>query len=391
MSPMCAVLAEARALAVAFGVVRAAEITQLDIIGVPVYSVARPTSLTLTVHTGKGMTCEEAEISGLLEAVEYACAERIDVTSLVKMTPTEAFLRFGVSLGEYARKPGHTIGTHDELNWVMARSIANGTGIPVPVEVVYMPCRRPIGVGAIASTSVGMACGVSTSAAALHGLCEVVERHLNSFDRFVSASEVIGSEALTGSAAELRDKVQAAGLTVGLRGQYRFGLYYVDALIYDPCDEDVAGMACGICCKTSFEAAARGALLEAVQSRLTLIHGGRDDLDEYEAWKRSMTHQQRRERGRQTKAAYLHGRGSQGLEGWWLNKGVPEAAEEALGRVVGEVSKEFERVLVHEFDAPSRAIKVVRVIVPGMEQYMSVNKVMGSRLVEFLKRQAEAA
>lgn len=390
MSRLGKVLGAARDLSRKLGVVRAAEITQLDVIGVPVFSVARPTSLTLTVHTGKGMTREEAEISGLLEAVEYGCAERADMDGLLSLSPRDAYLRFGVSAGEYVRKPGRGIGAHDAMSWVMVSNVADGRQVPAPAEVVYMPCPATVGTGAIASTSVGMACGTSMEGAVLHGLCEVVERHLNSFDRFSPASMVINKRALTGQGAELRDRVEAAGLAMALRGQRRFGLYYVDAIVYDPSHRDLQSITGGICCKTSFEDAAKGAILEAIQSRLTLIHGGRDDLDQREAWIGSMNARERCEKAERTIAAYLDGCRWESLDREQACVSS-ETTQQALDRVLGEVCAEFEHVLVHDFHAPSQEIKVVRVIVPGMEQYMGINKVMGRRLVEFLESRSVAA
>src|SRR5947208_11910034 len=60
-----------------FGVVRIAEITRLDRLGIPAVSVTRrdPIAPSVSVCTGKGDDVVEARVAGLAEALERYCAE----------------------------------------------------------------------------------------------------------------------------------------------------------------------------------------------------------------------------------------------------------------------------------------------------------------------------
>src|SRR5215469_10316258 len=59
------------------GISRVADITGLDLTGVPVVSVCRPNSRSVVVSLGKGLDLAAARASGVMESVEAYMAERI--------------------------------------------------------------------------------------------------------------------------------------------------------------------------------------------------------------------------------------------------------------------------------------------------------------------------
>src|SRR5687768_342387 len=61
------------------GIIRIANVTGLDRIGVPVVMVCRPNARSLAVSQGKGLTLDAAKASGVMEAVELYHAERIEL------------------------------------------------------------------------------------------------------------------------------------------------------------------------------------------------------------------------------------------------------------------------------------------------------------------------
>ena len=58
-----------------FGITRVANITGLDTIGIPVWTVVRPLGRSLSVSQGKGVTHELAVVSGIMESIEVFHAE----------------------------------------------------------------------------------------------------------------------------------------------------------------------------------------------------------------------------------------------------------------------------------------------------------------------------
>ena len=60
------------------GVTRVANVTGLDVVGIPTVLVVRPNARSLSVTQGKGASLEAAKASGIMECLEHYLAERID-------------------------------------------------------------------------------------------------------------------------------------------------------------------------------------------------------------------------------------------------------------------------------------------------------------------------
>jgi ribosomal protein S12 methylthiotransferase accessory factor len=66
------------------GLTRVADVTRLDVIGIPVFQAVRPRSRNLSVSQGKGATPMAARVSAAMEALELWHAE--DVSHLPRRT-----------------------------------------------------------------------------------------------------------------------------------------------------------------------------------------------------------------------------------------------------------------------------------------------------------------
>jgi ribosomal protein S12 methylthiotransferase accessory factor len=63
----------------AMGITRLANVTGLDVIGIPVYMAVRPNSRSITVSQGKGLDREAARVSALMESAEAWHAETVNL------------------------------------------------------------------------------------------------------------------------------------------------------------------------------------------------------------------------------------------------------------------------------------------------------------------------
>ena len=61
-----------------FGITRVADVTGLDVLGVPVAMAVRPLAATLSVSQGKGATYTHAAVSAAMEAIEVWHPRRCD-------------------------------------------------------------------------------------------------------------------------------------------------------------------------------------------------------------------------------------------------------------------------------------------------------------------------
>lgn len=255
------------------GITRVARLTGLDRTGVEVASAIRPTGHVLQVSNGKGERFAEAARGAVLEAAELFASE---------WPP-----------------PG------DGPLWlVKGRDLLTGEPLLVPAGAVYCPApgARPVGGPAVRWTSNGMGAHPSRSAALLHALLEAAERDQLAralpclWTRGAVRRRLVDRASLARAAprtARLARRVERGGFEVylfdlspsllgdGSRSRSGPGLDLrlpvAGALLFDLRDGPVPAAA-GYACALTRDAALRGALLEAAQSRLTDIHGAREDV-----------------------------------------------------------------------------------------------------------------
>ncbi|WP_448950481.1 YcaO-like family protein [Labrys neptuniae] len=281
-----------------FGITRAGDITDLDIIGIPVWFAVRPNSRALSMSQGKGLTHEQARISAVMESIEGAVAEQTGALIEEYGTPGEMLARGRqlVPFHELARCRWPMFDWERKRAWVRGFSYPDGDAVFAPYELVGVDMRSglPWDSSAFEIGSSGLAAGPSFEFAASAALLELIERdaiapvetlgfHADDFQplRIVAGQHAGLDQALA--------KIRAAGLDAHLYAiPSDVGLPVAGAIITRPILGKMGGgerLSGGFACRLSMGDAALSALLEAVQSRLTNIAGGRDDLhmSEYDA------------------------------------------------------------------------------------------------------------
>ncbi|MDL4816550.1 YcaO-like family protein [Actinomadura opuntiae] len=273
------------------GITRLANITGLDSVGVPVYLAIRPLARSLVVSVGKGTAPEAAKTAALMESIETWHAEQ-PLPGRSRVSPRQVRERGLVTVdleGIPLAVDGATVwsgGADEAIDWVGGEDLLAGERVLVPYDIVSMDFTRSPQTG-LARNSNGLASGNSAAEATVHGLCEIIERDAETRWR---ASEdarrvdlaTIDSPAVIG----LLELLSGAGLTTvvwdvtSAVGIACFGC----VVLADP-DTELwcpVGVHDGFACHPSPERALFGAIIEAVQKRLTYISGSRDDIDRAE-------------------------------------------------------------------------------------------------------------
>ena len=160
-----------------FGVTRLADVTGLDILGIPVWMAVRPLGQTVSVSQGKGATHVHAMVSAVMEAIELWHAECVPPLVAYR-SAAAAGLGLPYDVRSITQRPGSLLTDQTRLDWTIGRGLAGGADIPVPVDAVSLASDvdrgwRPRG---ILRSSNGLASGNSLAEAALHALYEVIER-----------------------------------------------------------------------------------------------------------------------------------------------------------------------------------------------------------------------
>jgi YcaO-like protein with predicted kinase domain len=272
-----------------FGVTRLARVTGLDFVGIPVWAAIRPNAKTLAQAQGKGIDDDAAQASALMEAIEVACAERTDFET-VRACPSE-LVRFGAAydrLDGLLRSGSEPIGDDETIEWIEGFDLLRDRPMLVPLEAATLRDaeHRP----RYWQTTDGLASGNVLWEAALHGLCERIERDAIAMWLFRSDAEIAARCVDTRSFADavltdLRRKIERAGLRLRLFDASCDSAAPVFCAFIAPNDVKRAeqwkhfDLSSGWGCHPTPLRAAIRAVTEAAQTRVTTISAARDDFE----------------------------------------------------------------------------------------------------------------
>jgi YcaO-like protein with predicted kinase domain len=162
----------------AFGITRVADITGLDVVGIPVITVCRPDAKSVVLARGKGLDLTAAKVSGVMESIEACTAERIDRPLLLGSVNDLRASHPLVDVGALPRPVSSLYRPDLPILWIEGQELCTRTPRWVPYEMVHAAYTLPApsGTGCFVATSNGLASGNHLLEAISHGLCEVVER-----------------------------------------------------------------------------------------------------------------------------------------------------------------------------------------------------------------------
>jgi YcaO-like protein with predicted kinase domain len=273
----------------AMGISRLANITGLDVIGLPVFVAVRPASRSLSVAQGKGQTVCEAKVSALMEAAESFHAERVEQPLLLASQSEFGQSSAFVELAQFPAAEGYCPQATQQILWVRGWEIISEQQMWVPYDLVSTAYTVEMteNYSGLYATTTGLAAGVSVSDAIDHGLREVVERdatllHLLSGQNSRNRRRIRLNSISKPGAIALLQRFRSNGIFVAI--------WEVTSDIEIPCFFCVIAaepnqygehnfFAGGAGCDPDKDRALIAALTEAAQSRLTTISGAREDLD----------------------------------------------------------------------------------------------------------------
>jgi ribosomal protein S12 methylthiotransferase accessory factor len=272
---------EQRSLERALGVTRVARVTGLDRAGVEVACAIRPGGHVLQVANGKGDTWEEARATALSEAAEMQAAEQVNARELIYGSARELEIEPQWLPQDLVAQRLFSLDTR--LAWRRARDLRTKREVLVPAQAVHCPPRGapPLGPAAIRWSTNGMGAHPQREKAVEHALREAVER-----DRLPPAwtPEIIRKQKLDARKLPLWEKLRDVRLEAHV---FALAEEVVGALLFD-LDEGPIPVTAGYCCAETQWEAAHGALLEAAQSRLTEVHGAREDVSPHTRQQRGL-------------------------------------------------------------------------------------------------------
>ena len=274
----------AEAVAAACGVTRLAEVTRLDRIGVPVVQAVRPLGRSLSVHQGKALTLEGARLGAAMEAAECDHAERFVADQRDSCFDALPFAARPPTLSDFAAGAGPPPADDEPLRWVRARGLTGAPTLWIPSDVVSLDLSRP-GDDRLDRSSSGLGARFDLDGAILKGVLELIERDAEQawLEKPPSRRARDRLELASVDAPSFRDleaRIRKAGLSLAV---YRLAAVIPLPVFYAEIDEPGTAFAPGrrvngSACALVAQDALIGAVIEAAQARLTAISGARDDI-----------------------------------------------------------------------------------------------------------------
>ena len=275
---------QARVAARSCGVTRLADVTGLDRLGLPVWQAVRPAGRSLSVHQGKGASALAAKIGALCEAIEAHCAENVTADGPLCRFADMPRPERATDIGDYCRNRDNLPESGDPIQWCRATDLATGKPYYLPYELVSLDYTKGLP-SYFERTSGGLGAGAAEPDALQIALFEVIER------------DGVGEWKRRDPAGRLLTSIDLDSVPFGWFQSWRTRFASLDIELQAYRIASIVGIPTFMCVIGGREefgpafrrfsgTAAHGdpevalfkSFAEAIQSRLTLIAGVRDDI-----------------------------------------------------------------------------------------------------------------
>ncbi|HTL32167.1 MAG TPA: YcaO-like family protein [Kofleriaceae bacterium] len=263
------------------GITRIAELTGLDTLGIPVCAAIRPMGLSLSTQQGKGVTPDAARISALMESLETWSAEHVSLPIVRGSYRALAKKRRVVDVRKLPRTRSR-LSLDERWSWIEGRDMISGDHILVPLQAVSLDTtfdKPPI----FDVSSNGLGAGNNIGEAILQGVCEVLERDAEAAWRRSGGDRRLVLDTITDpTCLDLIGRITRTGARIFIWDlEPRANICAIGCGIMEDPREPAwraLGMYQGFGAHWQPEVAITRAIVEAAQTRLTYIAGGRDDF-----------------------------------------------------------------------------------------------------------------
>jgi len=369
----------ARRLAAAAGISEVSDITDLDVLGVPVCVSVRPQARGESFTFGKGLRPVDAEVGAYMEALEFFFAdpEKNSVaTRWGSAKDISGSEHKHDAILDFAPLLNREVDLNAPLLLASVEDLESGDESTVPAELVYYPAPD-VGQSLFGSSTNGLASGNSVLEASIQALLELIERDIWSFELVRSSSRLVDPASLPDNVREIVERAERHGLSLKVRTVPNgFGLPFFAAFVFDLKNPSRRTFNGGWACDMNRDMALVRAVTEAAQSRVAFIHGGR----------RVPASQVTNSTSDETQLVRQHMQGvSDSRQKTSLadipDPGFADTLEEQFDLVISRlrrvVQEPIYRVVLTPADSP---LQVVRLIVPLLENLKESRVRVGRRL-----------
>lgn len=355
------------------GITRIADITDLDRIGLPIYTAIRPTAEegAVSIYGGKGITKDHARASAMMEGFERYSAERQDSDEV-----TIAGLDEISDLGEYINPESLNLPKDFKkqsldsmkLEWSPVKDIISDKEYYIPTNAIYHPYIHGNDCESLfKSNTNGLASGNILEEAILHGIFEVIERDAWSIFELTHKNyaqidlDSIESDIVN----DTIDRFESNGIKIKLMDfTADINVPTIAASADDTVTRDAGLLTLGMGTHLDPEVAILRALTEVAQSRATQINGAREDTV-----RADFAREAGYERMKRINKYYFREEDEKISLSSIENKSTTSITTD-LEIVKDElIANDIDKILYYDLTRPELDVSVVRVIIPEMELF----------------------
>jgi ribosomal protein S12 methylthiotransferase accessory factor len=244
------------------------------------------------VALGKGADLAAARASGVMEAIEDAMAERIDLPLMLGSVNDLCLGHRLIDVDQLPKRIDSLYHPDLPLLWVQGQDLLTRVTRWVPYEVVHTAYTlpRPTGTGSFVASSNGLASGNHLLEATSHGICEIVERDAATLHSVRDPAERALRQVDQGTiddprCGEALDRIARAGLSAVISDiTSDVGIPAFACLVGEQRGNGAwtGYLAEGMGCHPDPAVGLLRALTEAAQDRLAFITGSRDNPTDWD-------------------------------------------------------------------------------------------------------------
>ena len=367
----------ARQLAATAGISEVTDITDFDVLGVPVFISVRPQARGEAFTFGKGLRPIDAEVGAYMEAIEFYFAEPgVGGISTRWGTAREVagHERGDEAILDFVPLAQCEVDLDDPLLLASVRNLESDDECVVPAELIYYPAPD-VGQSLFGSSTNGLASGNTLVEATIQALLELIERDIWSFEFLRRSSKLVEPKSLPDEVREIVERAERNGLQLKVRTiSNDYGMPFFAAFLFDLNNPSRKSFNGGWACDLDRDRAVVRAVSEAAQSRAAFIHGGR------KVRTASDDHEHEVELVRQ------HMRGVSDSRNQVPFTDIPDLGpagtqEQKLDAVIERLRLVLQEPIYRvAFTPPESPLQVVRVVVPLLENLKETRVRVGRRL-----------
>ena len=366
------------------GITRIADITDLDRIGIPVYTAIRPTAEYggVSVYGGKGISKDHAKASAMMVGFERYSAERQsgDATLIKNISEISDPYINPKSLNlpkELEKKDLSDL----NIEWSIVNDLITGDDYYIPSNAIFHPYTHNNDVDSLfKSNTNGLASGNILEEAILHGIFEVIERDAWSIFELThkNYSQINLDTIESNIINETIEMFTSNGITIKLMDfTADIKIPTIAASADDTITKDAGLLTLGMGTHLDPEVAILRALTEVAQSRATQINGAREDTV-----RADFAREAGYERMKRINRFYFKQEDEQ-IDLSDIEDKSTTSIKKDLEIVKNELtSNEIEHILYYDLTRPEIDVNVVRVIIPEMELYAIDSSRAGYRFLK---------